>query len=164
MKYTKEQKEALYLEHKDYIEILIWHFLNEHPFNAYLKDLIQEMALKFLEILEGYDPKKAALTTLIYLAIPRACSNYCRRESMERKMRGELVHLMEDSYEVDFEHFNRMVDHDNLTEIQKDILRMRFVLGMTYREIAELQDKDESTIRESERSALGKLRGHFELG
>jgi RNA polymerase sigma factor (sigma-70 family) len=83
---------------------------------------------------------------------------------MERKMRGELVHLMEDSYEVDFEHFNRMVDHDNLTEIQKDILRMRFVLGMTYREIAELQDKDESTIRESERSALGKLRGHFELG
>ena len=66
-------------------------------------------------------------------------------EALDRLQRGWVLELL-----------------DELTPIQRDVLALRFVVGLGTREVAEITGSTETAVKANQRRAVGALRRHIE--
>lgn len=125
-------------------------------------DLLQEVFIKVFEKGDKYN-EEGYLTTWIMAIAKNACIDHFRRLKRKPKI-----------CEVDVEILNIEVDEveevvvsiplkfeallDNLNEVQKETIILKFYKGLTYKKIAELQNKSINTVQGQCKYGLRNLR------
>ena len=162
---TKEQKGVLFEEHKGYIDTLVAMFIIKHKTFYYLKsDLCSECYLKFLEVIDDYDGELSKFTTYIYGHMLSAIKNYVNKEFMVDMRHDKYAKSIEeepDEYMGTPFVFDEMIECEDITDHQKEVLTMYFKQDMTQADIAKAFGVSQKSISVLIQKGLKHLRKKF---
>jgi RNA polymerase sigma factor (sigma-70 family) len=101
-------------------------------------DLLGEAALRFVEICDKFDPKRdVKFTTFLHSQLFFYLQNAITKE-VRTQMAEEMFVVMNDyDNSYDPNKFEELLRSAALTPNQRDVLRLRYIVGMTYQEIAD---------------------------
>jgi RNA polymerase sigma factor (sigma-70 family) len=166
MKLTKQEEEALYIEHQEYIAKIVERSLKSNETFRYMKEELEQVgALAFVEAARSYDPgRETKFTSWLFLKVQGAVADRIRKESKIKKTEGdyaeEMMHLSNGVYEID--RFDELLNAGELTENQMDILRLRYFWGCTQQETADKLQVTQQAVDRAEKRALSSLRFSLE--
>jgi RNA polymerase sigma factor (sigma-70 family) len=160
---TKEEKEKMYIEEKEYISYIIFSFLEMNPTFYYMReDFEAECALEFLLIVDRYDPDRGMKwSTYLY-----QCINWCLIRLLAKEAKEDITQKAFISA-TPLEIFCSTSDTDNFEDIlmdgectmnQKEILRLKFIEGLTEEEIADELDITQQAVNRSVQRAFKRIR------
>lgn len=126
-------------------------------------DVCQQAFLRFYEALDGYEPDKTPLAYLFTIA-KRLLINHHEKKSavpfdevLLETTDDESVNILQES------HVRLLAESidtylPSLTDDEQEVIRMHFYGELSHKEIAELLDKEEASVRKLKERALKKLR------
>jgi RNA polymerase sigma factor (sigma-70 family) len=159
-------KEAMYHEHKYFMDYIVYNFLSKYPSFYYMKeDLQAECYLKFMELTERYDGSSCEFITFLGSQLPGYLHHRIRAEIIlglkTANYRDEYGVAETETYEMG-DVFEEMLENAELTERAKTILRMKFVQDMSEAEIGkELGVSQQAVNRQLQRS-YAKIKDTYE--
>jgi len=162
MKKSKEEIAELFEEHQAYIKRIVGSFLKRYPSYYYLvDDLVGACNLKFLRIVKKFDEDAGVqFTSFLWDQLWYYCLKEIEKETKihegERLYAEEEVHLRDDTYDLPY--FETLLEKGDCTPGQAEVLRCRFIAGMTYDEIAEVLGVTKQAVYNQEQRALRKMR------
>lgn len=126
-------------------------------------DICQQAFLRFYEALEGYQPDKTPLAYLFTIAKRLLINHHEKRsfapfdEALLETTSDESVDILEDTH---IRLLAESIDEylPSLTEDEQEVIRMHFYGELSHKEIAELLEKEEASVRKVKERALKKLR------
>lgn len=128
-----------------------------------VNDICQQTFLKFYEALPTYKPEKSPLAYLFTIAKHLLINHSIKKtfipldESFSETHEDDSVRILDDI------HLKQLASSINehisyLTQDEQDVIRLYFYSELSYKEISEILDKEESYLRKIKERALKKLR------
>jgi RNA polymerase sigma-70 factor, ECF subfamily len=149
----------LYQRHLDSIYRYIFFRVNRDQKNA--EDLTETVFFKALDKLDSFDENGLGFRPWIYRIAHNLVVDYYRRYKKHVAL-GEAIpdenQNVEEKIFREFEIKNTLKAMDSLTGEQREIIIMRFVNGLSNREIAKVLSKKEDAVRSMQYRALTSLR------
>lgn len=126
-------------------------------------DICQQTFLRFYEALEGYQPDKTPLAYLFTIAKRLLINHHEKRssvpfdETLLETTSDESLNILEDAH---IKLLAGLIDEylPSLTEDEQEVIRMHFYGELSHKEIGELLDREEASVRKIKERALKKLR------
>lgn len=126
-------------------------------------DICQQTFLRFYEALEGYEPDKTPLAYLFTIAKRLLINHHEKRsfvpfdEILLETTDDASVDILQDSH---IRLLAQSIDDylPSLTEDEQEVIRMHFYGELSHKEIGDLLDKEEASVRKIKERALKKLR------
>lgn len=130
--------------------------------NELVNDICQQTFLNFYEALAKYEPKKSPLAYLFTIA-KRLLINHGEKktfssfdESIFETYKDESVNIEKES-DISLT-ISKINDYITLlTQDEQDVIRLYFYSELSYKEISEILEKEESYLRKIKERALKKL-------
>lgn len=107
-------------QHLNLIRSIAWNF--HRTTGIQWQELFSEACLAYCESLQSHNPKKGAVTTLVYTSMKNALINFCKREGRNYRFEGEL-----DWFETSFTPVYEFFEEEYASYLSPDtieILRM----------------------------------------
>ena len=126
-------------------------------------DVSQQAFLKFYEALASYEPEKSPLAYLFTIA-KRLLINHSEKRTFESFNETLLENYSDDSHtilnETHIKNLAETIDTylPSLTSDEQEVVRMYFYSELSYKEISDVLEKEETYIRKIKERALKKLR------
>ena len=157
---TKDQKSSLFVEHERYIKMIVTHYMRQHPTYLFMyDDLLGECGLRFCTICDKFNPEQGTkFTTFLFDQLQYYMRNALTKEVQSQVAEETFVATtdFDDSYNP-FK-FEELLQSAALTQNQKEILRLRYILDMTYQEIADEMGVSKPAVFKTGSRALETLR------
>lgn len=126
-------------------------------------DICQQAFLRFYEALEGYEPDKTPLAYLFTIAKRLLINHHEKRsplpfdEALLETVDDASVDIMRDSH---IRLLAQSIDEylPSLTLDEQEVVRMHYYGELSHKEIGELLEKEEASVRKIKERALKKLR------
>jgi RNA polymerase sigma factor (sigma-70 family) len=162
---TKADKESLYYEHRGYIRLIVSYFMSKNKTYLFMHDdLLQDAAEKFLLICDKYDPEREVkFTTFLYDQLQYYLRNALIKEvqtQVAEETYSDIKLAEDDAYDPN--RFEEILHWVPITENQREVLRLRYVVGLTYQEIADEFNISKQSVKRTEDRALKMLRTNLE--
>ena len=126
-------------------------------------DICQQAFLKFYQALAVYEPEKSPLAYLFTIAKNLLINHGIKKtftsfdETLFETYADETIGILNESHTKQLaENINTYVSE--LTKDEADVIRMYFYSELSYKEISEVLDKEETYLRKIKERALKKLR------
>ena len=127
------------------------------------EDIANEVFLKALESLKNYQERGLPMQAWLFKIAHNLLVDHLRRASKYKMMSLEKADMTEAAdpavmaeTSLEMKRVNQAME--NLTEDQREVVRLRFFGGLTSGEVAGLMNKSDGAVREMQRAALEKLR------
>ena len=135
---------------------------------ALAEEIVQEVFVRLWNDPDRFDPARGSLRSYL-LAQCHGRSVDLLRSETSRRRREEKDHrrTAEGGYDLEREVWDlALADHvrealDTLPEAEREAIRLAYLGGHTYREVAMLLDEPEGTVKSRIRSGLKRLRGEL---
>lgn len=151
---------ALYEEYYDKLARYIYTRIGN---KSESEDLASEVFLKALKSINSYRDTGPPMQAWLFKIAHNLVVDHLRKVSRIRTVPIDTVEIVDDNDPVDLaekkiEMEKVEVAMAQLTEEQKEVIRLRFFGGLTSREAAAVLNKNDGAVREMQRAALEKLR------
>lgn len=125
-------------------------------------DLTQETFLKVIQNIEKFDTNgKASFSTYIITIAKNLYIDNLRKTKNEVYNIDELIIPIagfEEELIINFEYDDIMKQIEELPEAQRDAIKLKYIEGMTLKEIADMHNTNDKTIKSRIHSGVSKLR------
>jgi RNA polymerase sigma-70 factor (ECF subfamily) len=160
----KNQIEALFKEHKYYIDAIVEKFIQEWPTFRYMKDdWASECYLFFCEKVGDFEPEgEAKFSTWLNSWIYGRLRNLLKKEIRESQRNEAYAEENKDAIlcsDSELDEFELMIE--DLTENQKQVMRLRFKQDKTEKEIASLLNISQQAVSRTVKRATESLRKSY---
>lgn len=151
---------ALYEEYYDRIARYVYTRIGD---KAESEDLASEVFLKALKSIKTYRDTGPPMQAWLFKIAHNLVVDHLRKVSKIKKVPIDTVEIVDDkdpaaAAETNIEMEKVSVAMIQLTEDQREVLRLRFFGGLTSRETADAMNKTDGAVREMQRAALERLR------
>ncbi|MEN9551837.1 MAG: polymerase sigma factor SigR [Candidatus Parcubacteria bacterium] len=126
-------------------------------------DITQQTFLKFYEALSSYEPQTSPLAYLFTIS-KRLLINHGEKKTFE-SFDDTLLETYEDESvsildEVHIQELSQSIMEylDRLSKDEQEVIRLYFLSELSYKEISDIMEKEESYLRKIKERALKKLR------
>lgn len=126
-------------------------------------DICQQSFLKFYQALATYEPEKSPLAYLFTIAKNLLINHGVKKsftsfdETLFETYADDTIEILDESHTKQLaENINVYVSE--LTKDEADVIRLYFYSELSYKEISEILDKEETYLRKIKERALKKLR------
>jgi RNA polymerase sigma-70 factor (ECF subfamily) len=154
----------------------IFNYILKRVLNVALaEDLAGVVFMKVVDKIDTYDPDKASVRTWIYSITNNELIDYYRRKRIKKPyddlkpfLKDEDV-LKEIQKKQDKLQKNKLykdilaILDKKLSMEERDIIIMHYIEGMKYKEISEIKDLNENTLRSKAHRALKKVKNLIDL-
>jgi RNA polymerase sigma-70 factor, ECF subfamily len=159
-KSNREKLAGLYEVYYDRIARYIYSRIGD---KTEAEDLASEVFLKALESLKSYKERGLPLQAWLFKIAHNLVVDHLRKVTRYKVLPIETVEIKDDAdpeytAEVNLEMERVRAAMQNLTDDQREVVRLRFFGGLTSREVSSIMDKSDGSVREMQRAALEKLR------
>jgi len=157
---TKAEKESLFIEHQRFIKMIVSHFMMKNPTYLFMyDDLVGECNMRFVTICDKYSPDHGAkFTTFLYDQLQYYMRNALTKEVQSQVAEETFVATNEFQDSYDPFKFEELLMSAPLTSNQKEILRLRYIMDMTYQEVADEMGISKPAVFYTEGRAINTLR------
>ncbi|MEN9880893.1 MAG: hypothetical protein RLZZ308_76 [Candidatus Parcubacteria bacterium] len=159
----KGDKEAFAILYRTFYVPLYRYVLSKSQDKELANDICQQTFLKFYEALASYEPEKSPLAYL-YTIAKRLLINNKEKKTFE-PFDDTLLETTQDTQATTLDeiHIKNLAETINtylprLSEDEQEVIRLYFYSELTYKEIGDVLQKEEATIRKIKERALKKLR------
>lgn len=135
---------------------------------ALAEEIVQEVFLRLWNDPERFDPARGSLRSYLLAQCHGRSVDLLRSEvARRRREEKDLRRTAEGGYDLEREVWDlALADHVRdalaaLPEGERDAIRLAYLGGHTYREVAVLLDEPEGTVKSRIRSGLKRLRAEF---
>jgi len=127
------------------------------------EDIASEVFLKALDSLRNYQERGLPMQAWLFRIAHNLIVDYLRKNSQHQNVPLENVDLIEETdpaatAENNLEMLRVKEALRDLTEDQREVIRLRFFSGLTSQEVSAIMKKSDGAVREMQRAALEKLR------
>jgi RNA polymerase sigma-70 factor (ECF subfamily) len=127
------------------------------------EDIAGEVFLKALQSLKSYKEQGPPMQVWLFKIAHNLVVDYLRRKSKFKSVPLEDINMTDNSDPAMTAEMNIEIDRvkvalKQLTTDQQEVIRLRFLGGLTSREVSYLMGKTDGAVREMQRSALIRLR------
>lgn len=157
---TKEEITNLFMIHQNYIKLIVQHFLMRYKTYLFMHDeLLSECNYRFVTICNKYNPEKdTKFSTFLHAQL-----NYYMRKRLKKEVKNQVaeetfVFLNETEEAYDPYRFEELLRSASLTTNQKEVLRLRYIVEMTYQEVADELGVSKVAVYKTEARALETFR------
>lgn len=164
-KAKKGDKEAygkLYLKYFDSIYRYIFFKVNQNRQDA--EDLTEIVFFKAWEKIEAFDAQAGGFRAWIYKIAHNQVIDHYKKENRQTTLHETVIdekQNLEEKVLQDLEHENALKAIEKLPPDQKEVIVMKFIEGLSNREIAKILGKEENAIRAVQFRALNHLHKIF---
>ena len=151
---------ALYEEYFDKIARYIYVRIGD---KSESEDLASEVFLKALKAIKTYRDSGPPMQAWLFKIAHNIIVDHLRKVSRIRTVPIDTIEIVDDNDPVDIT--EKKIEMEKvgaamvqLTEEQREVIRLRFFGGLTSKEAAEVLNKTDGAVREMQRAALEKLR------
>jgi len=135
---------------------------------AEAEDIAGEVFLRALESLKSYRERGVPMQSWLFKIAHNMVVDYLRKKTKSQIISVDTVQVEYGEkagidpaaiaeQNIELERVNRAMQH--LTREQRDVLGLRFLAGLTSREVGQILNKKDGAVREMQRAAIEKLRG-----
>ena len=135
---------------------------------AMAEEIVQEVFLRLWNDPDKFDPGRGSLRSYLLAQCHGRSVDMLRSEtSRRRREENDLRRTAESGYDLEREVWDlALADHvrealDGLPEGERQAIRLAYLGGHTYREVAIMLDEPEGTVKSRIRSGLKRLRSDF---
>lgn len=128
------------------------------------EDIAGEVFLRALKSLKSYREQGTPMQGWLFRIAHNLAVDYLRKTAGRRTVPLDSVELPDDNdpantaeKNIEFEQAARAMKQ--LTDEQREIIILRFLAGLTSKEVGDMLNKSDGAVREMQRAALEKLRG-----
>lgn len=126
-------------------------------------DIASEVFLKALKSIKSYEEQGIPMQAWLFKIAHNMVVDYLRKVSKYQTVPIDTVEIQDETDPAEIAEINITMESvrkamDKLTIDQREVLRLRFFGGLSSREVAGIMNKTDGSVREMQRSALGKLR------
>ena len=128
------------------------------------EDLASEVFLKALESIKTYHERGIPMQAWLFKIAHNVVVDHLRKVTKYKTIPIETVEIQgegdpQKTAETNIEMERVAMAMQQLTDEQKEVIRLRFFGGLSSREVSGLLNKSDGAVREMQRAALEKLRG-----
>ena len=127
------------------------------------EDIASEVFLRALDSLKNYKERGIPMPAWLFRIAHNLVVDYLRKATKFKRVPVEEVEIVDEAdpqttaeNNIELEMVNKAMLE--LTEEQREVIRLRFFGGLTSREVGSLLNKTDGAVREMQRAALEKLR------
>lgn len=135
---------------------------------ALAEEIVQEVFLRLWNDPDKFDPGRGSLRSYLLAQCHGRSVDLLRSEtSRRRREENDLRRTAEGGYDLEREVWDlALADHvrealDALPAAEREAIRLAYLGGLTYREVASMLDEPEGTVKSRIRSGLKRLRVEF---
>ncbi|WP_421119249.1 RNA polymerase sigma factor [Aquihabitans daechungensis] len=132
------------------------------------EEIVQEVFVRLWNDPDKFDPARGSLRSYLLAQCHGRSVDLLRSESSRRRREEkDLRRTAEAGYDLEREVWDlALADHvrealDTLPEVERAAIRLAYLGGHTYREVAVMLDEPEGTVKSRIRSGLKRLRTEF---
>jgi RNA polymerase sigma-70 factor (ECF subfamily) len=132
------------------------------------EEIVQEVFVRLWNSPDKFDPARGSLRSYLLAQCHGRSVDLLRSESSRRRREEkDLRRSAEAGYDLEREVWDlALADHvrdalDTLPELERDAIRLAYLGGHTYREVAVMLNEPEGTVKSRIRSGLKRLRVEF---
>jgi RNA polymerase sigma-70 factor (ECF subfamily) len=151
---------ALYEEYYDRIARYIYTRIGD---KSESEDLASEVFLKALKSIKSYRDSGPPMQAWLFKIAHNIVVDHLRKVSRVKTISIDMIEIVDDNDPVDIT--EKKIEMEKvgaamvqLTEEQREVIRLRFFGGLTSKEAASVMNKTDGAVREMQRAALEKLR------
>ncbi len=127
------------------------------------EDIAGEVFLKALQNLKSYKEQGPPIQVWLFRIAHNMVVDYLRKNSKFKMVAMDGIEMRDNSDPAATAELNMEVERvkealKELTSDQQEVIRLRFLAGLTSREVSYLMGKTDGAVREMQRAALEKLR------
>jgi RNA polymerase sigma-70 factor (ECF subfamily) len=128
------------------------------------QDIAGEVFLKALDSLNTYQERGIPMQAWLFKIAHNLVVDHLRKVTKYKTIPIETIEIEDESdpqktAETNIEMERVAMAMQQLTDEQKEVIRLRFFGGLSSREVSGLLNKSDGAVREMQRAALEKLRG-----
>jgi len=127
------------------------------------EDIAGETFLRALKTLDSYQERGVPMQAWLFKIAHNLIVDYLRKKTKIKIQAIDITPLADDEdptvmveKKVQLEKVKKAMI--NLTDDQREVIGLRFLGGMTSREVAQVMNKNDGAVREMQRAAIEKLR------
>ena len=132
------------------------------------EEIVQEVFVRLWNDPDKFDPARGSLRSYLLAQCHGRSVDLLRSESSRRRREEkDLRRTAEAGYDLEREVWDlALADHvrdalDTLPEVEREAIRLAYLGGHTYREVAVMLNEPEGTVKSRIRSGLKRLRAEF---
>jgi RNA polymerase sigma-70 factor (ECF subfamily) len=127
------------------------------------EDIASEVFLKALESLRTYEERGLPMQAWLFKIAHNMVVDHLRKANKHKTIPIGTVEIEDEgdpqkTAEINIEMERVAIALQQLTDEQKEVIRLRFFGGLNSREVSSLLNKSDGAVREMQRAALEKLR------
>jgi RNA polymerase sigma-70 factor (ECF subfamily) len=127
------------------------------------EDIAGETFLKALKTLDSYQERGVPIQAWLFKIAHNLVVDYLRKKTKIKIQSMDITPLADDEDPTMLVEKNIQLEKvkkamKNLTDDQREVVGLRFLGGMTSREVAQVMNKNDGAVREMQRAAIERLR------